>query len=44
LEHVLIAVKKVRDTSFPAELIVLIDNFDPPSSGAKESTKRLYEN
>jgi len=44
LEHVLIAVKKVRENMSSARLIVIMDPLDPPSRHAKDSTKRLYEN
>lgn len=44
LEHVLSAVKKVREASLHARLIVVMDEVVPPSERAKDSTKRLYEN
>lgn len=44
LEHVLTAVKKIREANLHARLIVVMDELVPPSERAKDSTKRLYEN
>lgn len=44
LEHVLSAVKKIREANFHAHLIVVMDEVVPPSDRAKDSTRRLYEN
>lgn len=44
LEHVLSAVRKVRDAQLPAHLVVIMDEVEPPSSGARDATKRLYDN
>lgn len=44
LEHVLRAVQKVHTASFPAYLIVVMDEVERPSPQAKDATKRLYDN
>lgn len=44
LEHVLSAVRKVRETKFKAHLIVVMDEVTPPSERAKDATKLLFEN
>lgn len=44
LEHVLRAVKKVHAAIFPAHLIVVMDEVDPPLPKATDATKRLYDN
>lgn len=44
LEHVLNAASKIRNASFPAQFIVVMDEVAPPSELAKDATKRLYEN
>ncbi len=44
LEHVLSAVRKVRAAHLPAHLVVVMDKVEPPSAGARDATKRLYDN
>jgi hypothetical protein len=44
LEHVLSAVQKVRAAHLPAHLVVVMDEVEPPSPGARDATKRLYDN
>jgi hypothetical protein len=44
LEHVLMAVDKIRETRFNAHVIVVMDEVTPPSERAKDSTKLLFEN
>lgn len=44
LEHVLNAVRKVRAAHFPAHLVVVMDEVEPPSPGKRDATKRTYEN